>query len=125
MFLYHAIKAGHGHGDRQRGSIDRIRGDRELRTAIEDVLFDRNPEATDRLIELAEQSRGQTNEKASEDWREGTVEERITYALVRGDARYIEGDAEEARQASASTTRCDRRAADGGDERCRRPVWRR
>ncbi|MGC6418051.1 MAG: methionine synthase [Bradymonadia bacterium] len=101
VFLYHAIKAGMDMGIVNAGQLT-VYGEipDELRTAIEDVLFDRNPEATDRLIELAEQSRGQkTNEKASEDWREGTVEERIKYALVRGDARYIEGDAEEARQA--------------------------
>ena len=58
-------------------------------------------------------------------WREETVEERLTHALVHGINEYIEADTEEARQQAAEAARRDRRPADGRHERRRRPVRRR
>ena len=68
-------------------------------SAIEDVLFNRDPDATERLIELAEATRGVSTETRSEnlEWREGEVEERLKYALLRGETRFIDEDTEEAR----------------------------
>ena len=100
VFLYHAIKAGMDMGIVNAGQLT-VYSDipDELRNAIEDVLFNKHVDATDRLIELAEKTRGYKSEElTTEDWRNGTVEERIRHALVRGDARHIDTDTEEARQ---------------------------
>ena len=99
VFLYHAIQAGMDMGIVNAGQLAVYSElDPELRDAIEDVLFNRHPEATDRLIDLAASTTGESQqEKKGDEWRSGTVEERIQYALVRGDARHIEADAEEAR----------------------------
>ena len=72
-----------------------------LRDAIEDVLFNRSADATDRLIELAAQTAGVKKAAiVDESWREGSIDERLRHALVKGDARYIDEDTEEARLAS-------------------------
>ncbi len=98
-FLYHAIQAGMDMGIVNAGALavyDEI--PTELRDAVEDVLFDRDPEATERLTALADRYRGRgrvTEEDLS--WRETTVAKRLEYALVHGNADFVEEDAEEAR----------------------------
>jgi len=99
-FLYHAIKAGMDMGIVNAGQIEIYEAiDPELRTCIEDVLFDRHPDATERLVDLAEGFRGNGEAKAQlvDKWREGSVEERIKHALVKGIVEFAEVDAEEAR----------------------------
>ncbi|MBX3188709.1 MAG: methionine synthase [Labilithrix sp.] len=99
-FLFHAIKAGLDMGIVNAGQIvvyEEI--DPELRERVEDVLFNRRPDATERLVEHAEKVKG-TGKKKGEElvWRSGTVEERISHALVNGLVDFIEADTEEARQ---------------------------
>jgi 5-methyltetrahydrofolate--homocysteine methyltransferase len=67
---------------------------------VEDVLFNRREDATERLVELAEQVKGGASRRTADlSWREGTVEERLSHALVNGIVEFIEEDTEEARQA--------------------------
>ena len=101
IFLYHAIDAGMDTGIVNAGQIevyDEI--DDELREAIEDVIFDRRDDATDRLVDLAEEYRGQGGKKQEKDdeWRDAPVEDRIEHALKKGITEHIVDDAEEARQ---------------------------
>jgi 5-methyltetrahydrofolate--homocysteine methyltransferase len=72
----------------------------QLLERVEDVLFNRRPDATERLTEWAEQVKGDGGRQRQKDlsWREGSVQERITHALVRGITEFIEADTEEARQ---------------------------
>jgi 5-methyltetrahydrofolate--homocysteine methyltransferase len=103
VFLYHAIAAGMDMGIVNAGQLavyEKI--DPELREACEDVVLDRRPDATERLLALAEQYRGKTGETREKDvaWREATVEARLEYALVNGVTDFIEADVEEARQRS-------------------------
>lgn len=102
-FLYHAINAGLDMGivnSEQLEVYDEI--EPKLRELIEDVLFNRHPDATDRLIEYADeiksQQSGKKDETAVAEWRNGTVEKRLEYALLKGITEYIEADTEEARQ---------------------------
>ena len=100
-FLYHAIRAGMDMGivnAGQLGVYEEIPA--ELLERVEDVLFDRRPDATERLVEFAETRQGHGRRSASADlaWREAPVEERLAHALVNGIVDYIEADAEEARQ---------------------------
>jgi 5-methyltetrahydrofolate--homocysteine methyltransferase len=72
----------------------------ELKELVEDVLLNRRPDATERLVEHGERLKNVgvvVNEKKAEEWRSGTVEERLSHALVKGIDTYIEIDAEEAR----------------------------
>ena len=72
----------------------------ELKELVEDVLLNRRPDATERLVDYGEKLKGigkTVNEKKAEEWRNGTVEERLCHALVKGIDTYIEADAEEAR----------------------------
>lgn len=98
-FLYHAIKAGMDMGIVNPGQLqvyDEI--SKELLEKVEDVLFDRNDDATERLIIYAEQIKGAGKKmERDEEWRNGTVEERLTHALVKGIVEYIDVDVEEAR----------------------------
>ena len=101
VFLYHAINAGLTMGIVNAGQLevyDEI--DEELREAVEDVVLNRRNDATDRLLELAEEYRergeGDTKMEAQE-WRSWPVVQRIEHALVKGIAEYIEDDVEEAR----------------------------
>src|ERR671921_404913 len=101
VFLYHAIKAGLTMGIVNAGQLevyDEI--DEELREAVEDVVLNRRNDATERLLELAEEYRergeGDTKTEAQE-WRSWPVVQRIEHALVKGIAEYIEDDVEEAR----------------------------
>ena len=74
----------------------------ELKVLVEDVLLNRRPDATERLVEHGEKLKAAgagavAEEKKDEEWRNGTVEERLCHALVKGIDAYIEADAEEAR----------------------------
>lgn len=98
-FLYHAINAGMDMGIVNAGQLavyDDI--PKELLKAIEDVLFNRHKDATDRLVTLAETLQGKgKKKKKNKQWRRLPVEERLSYALVEGTIEYIEEDTEEAR----------------------------
>jgi 5-methyltetrahydrofolate--homocysteine methyltransferase len=100
-FLYHAIAAGMDMGIVNAGMLelyDEI--DPELKVLVEDVLLNRRQDATERLVEFGEKLKGvgsAVSEKKTEEWRNGTVEERLAHALVKGIDSYIELDAEEAR----------------------------
>jgi 5-methyltetrahydrofolate--homocysteine methyltransferase len=100
VFLYHAINAGMDMGIVNAGQLavyDDIKP--ELRDLVEDVILNRRPDATDRLIEAAERFKGGAGKKREADtaWRDKPVAERITHALVHGIADFIEADTEEAR----------------------------
>jgi len=100
-FLYHAIAAGMDMGIVNAGMLEVYEEiEPELKTMVEDVLLNRRPDATERLVEYGEalKSVGTTvTEKKAEEWRNGSVEERLSHALVKGIDAYIELDAEEAR----------------------------
>jgi len=102
-FLFHAIAAGMDLGIVNPGQLavyDDIPG--ELLEAVEDVLFDRREDATERLTELAGRVGGTTRAaKAEADWRKLPVGERLTHALVEGVLDHIEEDTEEARRGAA------------------------
>jgi 5-methyltetrahydrofolate--homocysteine methyltransferase len=99
-FLYHAIRAGLDMGIVNAGQLavyEDIVPD--LLQLVEDVIFDRRPDATERLVEFARTASGEgTRRERDLAWREATVEERLTHALVHGVVDFIEEDAEEARQ---------------------------
>jgi 5-methyltetrahydrofolate--homocysteine methyltransferase len=99
-FLYHAVKAGMDMGivnAGQLGVYEDIPAD--LLLHVEDVIFNRREDATERLVTLAETITGGGKKKELDlSWRENTVEERLKYALVRGVVDFIEEDTEEARQ---------------------------
>jgi 5-methyltetrahydrofolate--homocysteine methyltransferase len=99
VFLYHAIQAGMDMGivnAGQLGVYDDIPA--ELRERVEDVVLNRRPDATDRLVELAETVKGKARE-AVEDlaWRDEPVDKRLAHALVKGITTFIVEDTEEAR----------------------------
>jgi len=99
-FLYHAIDAGLDMGIVNAGMLEVYEEvDKELMTKIEDVLLNRRSDATEILVEYAEtvKGSGKKQEKDNEEWREGTLEERISHALVKGITTYIDADTEEAR----------------------------
>jgi 5-methyltetrahydrofolate--homocysteine methyltransferase len=99
-FLYHAIQHGMDMGIVNPTMLevyDEI--DKELLERVEDVLLNRRDDATERLLEFAETVKGSAKKNVVEDeWRKGTVEERLTHALVKGIIDYIDQDTEEARQ---------------------------
>ncbi len=99
-FLYHAIKAGMDMGIVNAGMMEVYEQvDKELLKLVEDVIFDRHPEATEALSAYAEKVKGGGKARVkNEEWRKGTVEERLSHALVKGITEYIEEDTEEARQ---------------------------
>jgi 5-methyltetrahydrofolate--homocysteine methyltransferase len=100
-FLYHAIAAGMDMGIVNAGMLEVYEEiDSELKELVEDVLLNRRPDATERLVEHGEKLKNVgalVSEKKAEEWRNGTVEERLCHALVKGIEAYIELDAEEAR----------------------------
>ena len=100
-FLYHAIAAGMDMGIVNAGMLEVYEEiEPELRVLVEDVLLNRRPDATERLVEFGETLKNAgavVSEKKAEEWRNGTVEERLSHALVKGIDSYIEMDAEEAR----------------------------
>ena len=102
-FLYHSIAAGMDMGIVNAGQLevyDEI--EPTLKEMVEDVLLNRRPDATERLVERGEELKTagtgtEASAKKAEEWRSGTVEGRISHALVKGIDAYIEADAEEAR----------------------------
>ena len=105
VFLYHAIKAGMDMGIVNAGQLtlyDDIPA--ELRELVEDVILNRRDDATDRLLDAAPRFKGEGGAKKQEkdlSWREKSVEDRISHALVHGITEFIEADTEEARAKSA------------------------
>ena len=99
VFLYHAVKAGMTMGivnAGQLGVYDEI--PRELREAVEDVVLNRRPDAGERLVTLAENVKSGGKVQVEDvEWRKGSVQERLTHALVRGITNFIIEDTEEAR----------------------------
>ncbi len=100
-FLFHAIEAGMDMGIVNAGQLIVYQEiEPELLTHVEDVLFDRRPDATERLVALAEQVRGEGKKQEVDlAWRDAPVEERLKTALVKGIVTFIEADTEEARLA--------------------------
>jgi 5-methyltetrahydrofolate--homocysteine methyltransferase len=105
VFLYHAIRAGMTMGivnAGQLGVYDQIPP--ELRERVEDVVLNRRADSTERLVALAESFKSQGKQVILDlSWRAGTVEERLSHALVRGITTYIIEDTEEARQDAAAS----------------------
>jgi 5-methyltetrahydrofolate--homocysteine methyltransferase len=102
IFLYHAIPAGLDMAIVNAGQLDIYDDiDAELRVACEDVILNRDPDATERLIALAERYRGTdvAQEKAEAEWRGWPVTKRLEHALVKGIDAHIVDDTEEARLA--------------------------
>ena len=103
-FLLRATRAGMDMGIVNAGQLvvyEQI--DEELLEHVEDVLWDRRPDATERLVELADRVKGAGAERVVDQaWRAGTVEERLSHALVNGITDFIEADTEEARAAYGS-----------------------
>jgi 5-methyltetrahydrofolate--homocysteine methyltransferase len=100
-FLFHAIQAGLDMGIVNAGMLEVYEEiEPQLKEYVEDVLLNRRDDATERLIDYAEQFKGQTKEKTADklEWRDGTVEERLSHALVKGIVDFIDEDTEEARQ---------------------------
>jgi 5-methyltetrahydrofolate--homocysteine methyltransferase len=99
-FLYHAIKAGLDMGivnAGQLGVYEEI--PKDLLKLVEDVLLNRRPEATEELVTFAETVKQQGKTVVKDDaWRQGTVEERLSHALIKGIVEFIDADVEEARQ---------------------------
>ncbi len=103
VFLYHAIAAGMDMGIVNAGELpvyDEI--DPVLREAVEDVILNRRPDATERLVELAPRYKGEAAADRTVDlaWRSLPVAERLSHALVHGVGDYVEADVEEARLAA-------------------------
>nr|WP_294925245.1 methionine synthase [uncultured Flavobacterium sp.] len=103
VFLYHAIKNGMTMGivnPEMLSIYDDI--PKDLLEHVEDVILDRRDDATERLLDFAENVKGEvkSDEKAIQEWRLGTVQERITHSLVKGVDAFIEEDVEEARLAA-------------------------
>jgi 5-methyltetrahydrofolate--homocysteine methyltransferase len=99
-FLYHAVKAGMDMGIVNASQLAVYEDiPKELLLRVEDVLFDRRPDATERMVEYAGTVKGTVAKKEDDPaWRQLSVEERISYALVHGFTDFIEADVEEARK---------------------------
>jgi 5-methyltetrahydrofolate--homocysteine methyltransferase len=99
-FLFHAQKAGMDMGIVNAGQLvvyDDI--PKELLERVEDVILNRRPDATERLVEMAETIKGKGKKRELDlSWRAGTVQERLVHALIHGVVDFIEADTEEARQ---------------------------
>ncbi len=98
-FLYHAIKEGMDMGIVNPAMLE-VYSDipKELLDKVEDVLLDRRDDATEQLLDYAENVKGDRKQQVVNlEWREGTLQERITHGLVKGNADFIVEDAEEAR----------------------------
>jgi 5-methyltetrahydrofolate--homocysteine methyltransferase len=104
VFLYHAIKNGMTMGIVNPEMLT-IYDDipKDLLEHVEDVILDRRDDATERLLDFAENVKDdvKSNEKAIQEWRSGTIQERLTYSLVKGIDEFIELDIEEARLAAS------------------------
>jgi 5-methyltetrahydrofolate--homocysteine methyltransferase len=100
VFLYHAIKAGMSMGIVNAGQLGVYEDiEPELRERVEDILFNRRPDAAERLVEFANTVKGSAKAQTTNlAWREGTVQQRLTHALVHGITDFVVADTEEARQ---------------------------
>ena len=99
-FLYHAIEAGMDMGIVNAGMLEVYENiPKELLLKVEDVIFNKSPDATEQLIEYAEKFKGTSSKKTENNlqWRENSVEERLKYSLLKGITDHIEKDTEEAR----------------------------
>jgi 5-methyltetrahydrofolate--homocysteine methyltransferase len=99
-FLYHAIEAGLDMGIVNAGMLEIYEDIKpELKEKVENVIFNKSPDATEELIDFAEQFKGKSAKKDRNDlsWREKSLQERITHSLVQGVLEFIEVDTEEAR----------------------------
>jgi 5-methyltetrahydrofolate--homocysteine methyltransferase len=105
VFLYHATKAGMDMGIVNAGQLEVYDDiDPELRELVEDVVLNRRDDATERLLEAADEYRGEgKKQEKDEAWREKPVAERLKYSLVKGIDKYVVEDTEEARQQHASS----------------------
>jgi 5-methyltetrahydrofolate--homocysteine methyltransferase len=104
VFLYHAIQNGMTMGivnPEMLSIYDDI--PKDLLEHVEDVILNRRDDATERLLDFAENVKGdvKSNEKAIQEWRSGTIQERLTHSLVKGIDEFIEVDIEEARLAAS------------------------
>lgn len=103
-FLYHAIKAGMDMGIVNAGQLEVYEEiPKELLEKVEDVIFNRKPDATERLIEFAETIKKKDRssidgEEKKDEWRKLPIDERLKHALIKGNVDYIDEDVEEARQ---------------------------
>ncbi|MEO8904292.1 MAG: methionine synthase [Polyangiaceae bacterium] len=103
-FLFHAIGAGMDMGIVNAGMLEVYEEiEPELKVLVEDVLLNRRPDATERLVDHGEKLKAEssgtvTTKKEAEEWRNGTVEARLSHALVKGIDTYIDEDTEEARE---------------------------
>jgi 5-methyltetrahydrofolate--homocysteine methyltransferase len=99
-FLYHAIKAGMDMGIVNAGQLVVYEDiPKDLLEHVEDVIFNRRPDATERLVQFAGEVKGSgTKKEVDLAWRQGTVEARLSHALVHGIVEFIDHDVEEARQ---------------------------
>ncbi len=101
VFLYHAIKAGMDMGIVNAGMVgvyDEL--EPTLRERVEDVVLNRRPDAGERLVEIAESAKGAAKDDSKKlEWRGGTVQQRLSHALVHGITDFITADTEEAYQA--------------------------
>ncbi|MDQ3683124.1 MAG: dihydropteroate synthase, partial [Bacteroidota bacterium] len=100
VFLFHAIKAGMDMGIVNAGQLVVYDGiEPQLKELCEDVILNRRPDATERLVNFAEtvNSKGKEEEKKDDAWRKTTVEERLKHSLVNGITEFIDADTEEAR----------------------------
>ena len=99
-FLYHAVKAGLDMGIVNAGMLGIYEEiPKDLLELVEDVLLNRRPDATERLVKFAESvKKKEKGETLVDEWRQGTVEDRLAHALVKGIVDFIEADTEEARQ---------------------------
>ncbi|MDE2288025.1 MAG: methionine synthase, partial [Burkholderiales bacterium] len=100
VFLYHAIQAGMDMGIVNAGQLGVYEDlDPELRTRVEDVVLNRRPDATERLLEIADQFKGGGAKREDNlEWRNQPVEKRLAHALVHGITQFIIEDTEEVRQ---------------------------
>src|SRR5208282_1992560 len=93
-FLYHAIAAGMDMGIVNAGMLEVYEEiEPELKVLVEDVLLNRRPDSTERLVDFGETLKSANtvvSEKKAEEWRNGTVEERLSHALVKGIDAFIE-----------------------------------
>jgi len=99
-FLYHAIKAGLDMGIVNAGMLEVYEQiPAEMLEKVEDVLLNRRPDATERLVEFAETVKSKGKEAVKdEEWRKTSVEQRLSHSLVKGIVEYLDADVEEARQ---------------------------
>ena len=99
-FLYHAIKAGMDMGIVNAGQLVVYEDiPKDLLEHVEDIIFNRRPDATERMVQFAEGVKGAGRKRETDlAWREASVEARLSYALVHGVVDFIEADVEEARQ---------------------------